>query len=115
MSDADVYVVFPNVNDPFGMCFVVPAMIACTCAKAAALVVDIEIDMGASLLSEGSDSVAALCSEPQCSEGRRRAGFAALKETLPRRSPIPRARRRNRPRRSRFPASARKDVRSSKF
>src|SRR5258708_6496196 len=54
MSDAAVYTVLPIVNDPFGKCFDVPAMIACTCAKAAALVlVDVVLDMYVSLLSEG--------------------------------------------------------------
>jgi hypothetical protein len=55
-SDADVYAVPPIVNDPFGKCFVVLAMIACTCAKAAALVlvdVVVVLDMYVSLLSEG--------------------------------------------------------------
>src|ERR1700730_4265921 len=54
MSDAAVHTVPPIVNDPFGKCFVVPAMSACTCAKAAALVlVDVVLDMYVSLLSEG--------------------------------------------------------------
>src|ERR1700690_349903 len=55
MSDAAVYTVPPIVNDPFGKCFVVPAMIACTRAKAAALVlmlVDVVLDMDVSLLCE---------------------------------------------------------------
>ena len=45
IKDADVYVVFPNVNDPFGKCFCVPAMSASTAAKAAALVFDFVMDM----------------------------------------------------------------------
>ncbi len=70
MSDVDVYVVFPIVNDPFGKCFVVPAMIACTCAKAAALVLDVVLDMFASLLSEGWVTPScAIPSEPQCPAG----------------------------------------------
>jgi hypothetical protein len=53
MSDVDVYAVPPIVNDPLGKCFVVPAMSACTCAKAAALVFDVVLDMYVFLLSEG--------------------------------------------------------------
>jgi hypothetical protein len=45
MSDAAVYVVPPIVKDPFGKCFVVPAMSACTCAKASALVGVVVLDM----------------------------------------------------------------------
>src|ERR1019366_238383 len=45
-SDAVVYGVFPSVNDPLGKCFCVPAMSACTAAKAAALVLDfVVLDM----------------------------------------------------------------------
>src|SRR3984893_14980552 len=74
MSDAAVYTVLPIVNDPFGKCFVVPAMIACTCAKAAALVLfDVVLDMYVSLLSEGSaKDDAASPSEPECPAGSAR-------------------------------------------
>jgi hypothetical protein len=50
--EAVVYVVFPSVNDPFGKCFCVPAMSACTRVSAAALVTfDVMLDMVLSLPS----------------------------------------------------------------
>src|SRR5579864_846109 len=100
MSDAAVYVVFPIVNDPFGKCLFVPAMIACTCAKAAALVlvdVFVVLDMYLSLLSEGWRGRAARRT-PRSRSARRgqRVLFAALIWTLPRGGAIPRAEGRNR-------------------
>jgi hypothetical protein len=55
-SDAVVYAVFPSVNDPFGKCLLVPAMSACTCAKASALVTSPDVfDMISLFLSDGGD------------------------------------------------------------
>src|SRR5579863_54363 len=55
VSVAVVYAVFPNVNDPFGKCFSMPAMSACTCVKTVALLgFDWDVDMVLVLLSEGA-------------------------------------------------------------
>src|SRR3984957_17399440 len=55
-SVAVVYAVFPSVNCPFGKCLLVPAMSACPCAKASALVTfDDVFDISLVLLSEGAD------------------------------------------------------------
>ena len=94
-SDAAVYTVPPIVNDPFGKCFVVPAMIACTRAKAAALVlvdVFVVLDMYGSLLSEGGANATRRAPRSRSAPRGPRAVFAALIWTHSRGAPIPRGR-----------------------
>src|SRR5215472_16459728 len=99
MSDAVVYTVLPIVNDPFGKCLFVPAMIACTRAKAAALVlvdVLVVLDMYVFLLSEGGAKagrseplgagvlrgIRASCSRPSYGHSGARRQFRAQREEI---------------------------------
>ena len=52
-SVAVVYATFPSVNCPFGKCFSVPAMSACTRAKVFALLAFVVVVVGLSSFPEG--------------------------------------------------------------
>src|ERR1700722_14869700 len=109
-SEEAVYVALPNVNDPFGVCFCVPAMTACTSAKASALdgfIVDV-VMVFSSFLEGGhrrdAEPDGAFMPRPESLP------FHSPPWTIPARLQIPDGNGGNRPRGGRFRPSARKGV-----